>query len=172
MSLLVFLCLSSSSDDHLLFPSCLGTGMRVGTSNKFWRPQLFLPSVGLLVEQYLDTATSGTYCSDLRNCDNSSILSICARLGDGRSIVGSGALAWVETMARQWERVGVDPPPSFSAPTLAYAYTNRQWKRDLRLWQATSSLQKDRQGGWLLRQLKGESRNSSRGRHGRCVGAG
>ena len=34
----------------------------------------------------------------------------------------------------------------------------RQWKRDLRLWQATSSLQKNRQEGWLLRQLKGESR--------------
>ena len=68
-------------------------------------------------------------------------------------------------MARQWERVdeetavgprfGQDPPPSFQAPTLAY--TNRQWKRDLRLWQATSSLQKNRQGGWLLRQLQGES---------------
>ena len=67
-------------------------------------------------------------------------------------------------MARQWERIdeetavgprfGQDPPPSFSAPTLAY--TCRQWKRDLRLWQATSTLQKD-QGGWLLRQLQGES---------------
>ena len=64
-------------------------------------------------------------------------------------------------MARQWERVdedtavgsrfGQDPPPSFSAPTPAYTY--QQWKRDLRLWQATSC----RQGGWLLRQLKGES---------------
>ena len=72
-------------------------------------------------------------------------------------------------MARQWERVdedtaveprfGQDPPPSFSAPTLAY--TDRQWKRDLRLWQATSSLQKNRQGGWLLRQLKGESRTAA-----------
>ena len=68
-------------------------------------------------------------------------------------------------MARQWERVdedtavgsrfGQDPPPSFSAPTPAYTY--QQWKRDLRLWQATSSLQKSWQGGWLLRQLKGES---------------
>ena len=53
-------------------------------------------------------------------------------------------------------RFGQDPPPSFSALTLACTY--RQWKRDLRLWQATSSLQKHRQGGWLLRQLKGESR--------------
>ena len=26
-----------------------------------------------------------------------------------------------------------------------------------RLWQATSSVQENRQGGWLLRQLKGES---------------
>ena len=70
-------------------------------------------------------------------------------------------------MARHWERVdedtavgprfGQDPPPSFSAPTLAY----RQWKRDLRPWQATSSLQKNRQAGWLLRQLKGESRTAA-----------
>ena len=69
-------------------------------------------------------------------------------------------------MARHWERVdeeaavgprfGQVPPPSFSAPTLTY--TCRQWKRDLRLWQATSSLQKNRQERWLLRQLKGESR--------------
>ena len=72
-------------------------------------------------------------------------------------------------MARQWERLdedtavgprfGQDPPPSFSAPTLAHTY--QQWKRDLRLWQATSSLQKNRQGGWLVRQLKGESRTAA-----------
>ena len=54
---------------------------------------------------------------------------------------------------------GQDAPPSFSAPTLAYTY--RQWKRDLRLWQATSSLQKNGQGRWLLRQLKGESRTAA-----------
>ena len=41
------------------------------------------------------------------------------------------------------------------------AHTYRQWKRDLRLWQATSSLQKNRQEGWLLRQLKGESRTAA-----------
>ena len=52
-----------------------------------------------------------------------------------------------------------DPPPSFSAPTRAY--THRQWKSDLRLWQATTSLQKNRQGSWLLRQLKGESRTAA-----------
>ena len=72
-------------------------------------------------------------------------------------------------MARQWERVdddtavgprfGQDPPPSFSAPTLAF--TCRQWKRDLRLWQATSSLQKNRQERWLARQLRGESRTAA-----------
>ena len=49
-------------------------------------------------------------------------------------------------MTGPWERVeedtavgprfGQDPPPSFSAPTGVYTY--RQWKRDLRLWQATS----------------------------------
>ena len=31
----VYPCLSSSSDDHLLSHSCLGTGMRFGTQNKF-----------------------------------------------------------------------------------------------------------------------------------------
>ena len=31
----VFPCLSSSSDEHLLLRSCLGTGMRVGSQNKF-----------------------------------------------------------------------------------------------------------------------------------------
>ena len=72
-------------------------------------------------------------------------------------------------MATQWERVdedtavgprfGQDPPPSFSASTPVYTY--RQWKRDLRLWQATSSLQKNWQGRWLLRQRKGESRTAA-----------
>ena len=72
-------------------------------------------------------------------------------------------------MAIQWERIdeetavgprfGQDPPPSFSTPTSANTY--KQWKRDLRQWQATSSLQKNRQGGWLLRQLKGESRTAA-----------
>ena len=45
-----------------------------------------------------------------------------------------------------WEhgpRFGQIPPPSFSAPAPAYTY--RPWKRDLRLWQATSSLQKNPQ---------------------------
>ena len=31
----VYLCLSSASDGHPLLHSCLGTGMRVGTQNKF-----------------------------------------------------------------------------------------------------------------------------------------
>ena len=70
---------------------------------------------------------------------------------------------------KTWERIeedtamgprfGQDPPPSFSATTLAYTY--RQWKRDLRLCQANSSLQTNRQEGWLLRQLKGESRTAA-----------
>ena len=55
----VYLCLSSSSDDHLLSHSCLGTGMRFGTQNKFchYRASLvhsvslhcFLIPVGALV---------------------------------------------------------------------------------------------------------------------------
>ena len=51
---------------------------------------------------------------------------------------------------QQWDH-GLDRIP----------YTYRKWKRDLRLRQATSSLQKNRQGGWLLRQLKGESRTAA-----------
>ena len=35
-------------------------------------------------------------------------------------------------MARQWERVDENPPPSFSVPT--HEYTHRQGKRDLRMW--------------------------------------
>ena len=66
-------------------------------------------------------------------------------------------------MVRQWERVdedtvglrfGQDTLPSFSAPTPAFSC--RQRKHDLGLWQTTSSLQKNRRGGWLLRQLQGE----------------
>ena len=33
--IVVYLCLSSSSDSHLLLRSCLGTGMRFGTQNMF-----------------------------------------------------------------------------------------------------------------------------------------
>ena len=83
-------------------------------------------------------------------------------------------------MARQWERVdedaavgprfGQDPPPSFSAPTLAYTY--RQWKRDLRLWQATSSLQKNQEGETAFETARRREPDCSRGRHGRRVGAG
>ena len=100
-------CLSSSSDDHPLLHSYLGTGMRVGSQNKFCH---FLASlshsasaivfyfvVGLLVVQYHNTGTCGTYYSDLRNGDNSCSRCVgkhvtvsrywrfCARLGDGRS---------------------------------------------------------------------------------------
>ena len=77
-----------------------------------------------------------------------------------------------ETMAKEiWEhsrsdddaRVGPrlerDPPLSFTSS--ANSYTNRQRKRDLRLWQATTALATNRQGGWLLRQLKGKSRTAA-----------
>ena len=83
-------------------------------------------------------------------------------------------------MARQWERIdedtavgprfGQDPPQSFSAPTLACTY--RQWKRDLRLWQATSSLQKNLQGEMAFETAQRREPDYSRGRHGRRVGAG
>ena len=146
----VYPCLSSSSDDHPLWHSCLGTGMRVESqkqvlsiSRHLWfirrRPLFAVVVVGVWWEQYHDTATSGTDYSDLR-----SMARHRERI-DEETAVGP--------------RFGQDPPPSFSAPTLAYTY--RQWKRDLRLWQATSSLQKNRQGRWLMRQLKGESRTAA-----------
>ena len=67
----VYPCLSSSSDDHPFLHSCLGTGMRVGSQNKFCHyPASLVHSagvrncfyfvVGLLVGQYHDTATSTT----------------------------------------------------------------------------------------------------------------
>ena len=102
----VYPCLSSSSDHHWLH-RCLGTGMRVGAQNKFchYRASLVqlasaIVFLSLLVcwwEQHHDTVTSGTYYSDLRNCDSSCSVCVgkhvtvsrycrfCARLGDGRS---------------------------------------------------------------------------------------
>ena len=81
----MYLCLSSSSDDHLLSHSVLGTGTRFGSQNKFchYRASL-VHSVSLTVsssllvcwwEQYHDTATSGTDYLDLHNLDKS--LFIC-----------------------------------------------------------------------------------------------
>ena len=77
---MVYLYLSSSSNEHHLLHSCLGTGMRVGTYNKFchYRASLvhsassivFLLFLVCWWEQYHDTATSGADHSDLRNHDN------------------------------------------------------------------------------------------------------
>ena len=61
--------------------------------------------------------------------------------------------------ARVGLRIERDPPPSFTVRT--NDYTHRQWERDLRLWQAMAALAKNRQGGWLLRQLKRESRSAA-----------
>ena len=110
-----------SQKQVLSFPSSFGS---FGVRNCF-----FYLVVGLLVGKYHDTATSGTFYSDLRNFDNSCSgcvgkhvtisrhCQFCARLGDGRSTVGSGALArgsqpWQdngkELMRRQpWDR-GLD----------------------------------------------------------------
>ena len=43
----VYLCLSSSSDDHLLSHSCLGTGMRGGAHNKFCHYPCIFGSFGI-----------------------------------------------------------------------------------------------------------------------------
>ena len=130
-------------------------------------------------EQYHDTATSGTGYSDFRNRDNfwsvgmlvawpqyldSVIFVQDSETGDPQ-LVRCGTKPWrgngkgLTRTKAVGPRFGQDPPPSFSAPTPPY--TNQQWKRAFRLWQATSSLQKIWQGRWLLRQLKGESRSAT-----------
>ena len=63
-------------------------------------------------------------------------------------------------MTQQWDR-GLDRIHLQVSQRSTPAYTYRQWKRDVRLWQATSSLQKNQQERWLLRQLKGESRTAA-----------
>ena len=111
-------------------------------------------------EQYPDTAIPGTDCSDHRNRESfglscvgwpTTVSRFCFILYKFlRQEIHSWwrSPAWDETMARQWEgvdedaavgpRFGQDPPPSFSAPTPAC--TCRQWKRDLRMWQATGCI--------------------------------
>ena len=110
-------------------------------------------------EQYPDTAIPGADCSDHRTRESfgqmcvgwpTTVSRFCFILYKFlRREIHSWwrSPAWHETMARQWERVdedaavgprfGQDPLPSFSAPTPAY--TCRQWKCDLRMWQATGS---------------------------------
>ena len=74
----VSLCLSFSSDEHHLSHSCLGTGMRFGTQNKFLSLSCIFGSFGVLDrflisvgvcwwEQYHDIATFGRDYLDLRN---------------------------------------------------------------------------------------------------------
>ena len=58
--------------------------------------------------------------------------------------------------ARVGPRMERDPPPTFATPTNNYTY--RQWKRDIGLLQAMTAMSTHRQGGLLLRQVKGESR--------------
>ena len=76
---------SSPDEHHHLSHSCLGTGMRFGTQNKFchYRASL-VQSVSAIVrrccwcfwwKQYHDTAISGTDYVDLRNRDN--FCSVC-----------------------------------------------------------------------------------------------
>ena len=73
----VYLCLSSSSDEHHLLHSCLGKGMRVGKQvlslscifGSFGVLDRFLLLLVRWWQQYHDTATSGADYSDLRNRD-------------------------------------------------------------------------------------------------------
>ena len=136
------LCLSSSSDEH---HDVLGTCMRVGIQNAF------------VIIVHLWTQASATFSV----CGHSRPRHFLVGLFVKRSLYPCADYFVNESETGDPQMVaepggfGQDPPPSFSAPTLPY--THRQGKRDLRLLQATSSLQKNRQEGWLLRQLKGES---------------
>ena len=67
----LYLDLSSSSDHHLLH-SCLGTGMRFGTQNKFCH---YRASLVHSWKQFYDIVISGTDYLDLRNLDN--FCSVC-----------------------------------------------------------------------------------------------
>ena len=69
---------------------------------------------------------------------------------------------WEHSRSDDDARVGppLERDPSRSLTSSASSYTNRQRKRDLRLWQATTALATNRQGGWLLRQLKGKRRTT------------
>ena len=72
-------------------------------------------------------------------------------------------------MARQWERLhedtavgprfGQDPPPSFSAPTLAYTY--RQWKRDLRILAGNLIVAEEPAGRMAFETAQSESRTAA-----------
>ena len=120
----VYPCLSYSSDDHHLIYSCLGTGARVGTQNRFhlYLASLVHPvsSIALLLvlvfwcEQYYNTATSGIEYSVLRILDRSCPVCVgkhvtvtrdgqfCERFRDGGSTVGSGA----RRGTKPWEENG------------------------------------------------------------------
>ena len=109
----VYLCLSSPSDEHHPLHSCLGTGARVGNQNKFClhRASLAHPVSSITLcccwcfwwEQYHDTATSGIEYLDRRNFDRLCPVfagkhvtvtrdgRFCARFRDGGSTLGSGA---------------------------------------------------------------------------------
>ena len=123
----VSLGLSSSSDEHHLSLSCLGTGLRVGKLKRLcryraslvhWHLQIVsLSCVGVLV------GVVPRYChfwyrlfgpTHLQQfwfvCVNelATVSRYCycgARVRDGRSTVSSRSLAWNETITRQWDRV-------------------------------------------------------------------
>ena len=129
----MYLHLSRSSDEHHRSHSCLGTGMRVGKQNTFviivhlWTFASAALSACVLVQrlQYHDTATSG---KDSETGDPQ----LVAEPGVGRNH------GWAVGKSRRRHSSGT---------TVRLGYTYRQWKRDLRLWQATTSLQKNRRGG-------------------------
>ena len=83
-------------------------------------------------------------------------------------------------MEGQWERVdedtavtprlGQDPPPSFSAPTLAYTY--RPQKRDLQLWAGDIIGAEEPAGGMAFETAQRREPDCRGSRPGRCVGAG
>ena len=131
----VYLHLSRSSDEHHRFLSCLGTGMRVGKQNTFviivhlWTFASAALSVCLLVKrlQYHDTATSG---KDSETGDPQLVAEPRVEntwLGNGKE----------STRTQHWDH---------GSTRISLRASQRQhWRhRDVRLWQATTSVQKNR----------------------------
>ena len=169
---------------HLTIIICckavLGTGMPVGTKNKFchYRASLVL-SASAIVFLSLLVCLWGSITIPLlllqiiriRNCDNSCSVCVgkhvtasrccrhCARLGDGRSTVGSGARRGTKSWRIDEDTVVGAPSKFLRANTGVHIPTR---KRNL----------EEPAGGMAVETAQRRELDCSRGRHGRCVGAG
>ena len=95
---------------------------------------------------------------------------------DGRSTVGCGAAAWDETMARQWERVDEDTAvgPRSTSKFLSANIGVHMPTMETRSSTLAGKLivAEEPAGGMAFETAQRREQDCSRGRHGRCVGAG